>query len=76
MEVDTPRTSPRLTRNDSNGSLTAFDEPQKSAMAIDLGSEFEHILDIVEEAGFESIDMMAAQYYTANFAPNSTSQLA
>ena len=28
-----------------------------------------------QEAGFESIDIMAAQYYTANFAPNSTSQL-
>ena len=28
-----------------------------------------------QEAGFESIDIMVAQYYTANFAPNSTSQL-
>ena len=76
MEVDTPRASPRLTRNDSNGCLTATDEPQKSATATDLGSEFEHILDVIEEAGIESIDMMAAQYYIANFAPNSTSQLA
>ena len=76
MEVDTAKASPRVTQNDSNGSLTASDEPQKSATATDQGSEFEKILDVVEEAGFESIDMMAAQYYTANFAPNSTSQLA
>ena len=76
MEVDTPRASPGVTWNDSNSSLTASDEPQKSAAATDLGSEFEHILDVVEGTGFESIDTMVAQHYTANFAPNSTSPLA
>ena len=38
MEVDTARASPRFTRNDSNGCLTATDEPQKSATATDLGN--------------------------------------
>ena len=68
MEVDTPKTNLEITQKDSNGK-------QKHAPT-DPGRIFERILDVVEEAGFDSIDMMAAQYYSTKFKPNSTSQLA
>lgn len=38
----------------------------------DLEDRFGRILDIVEEAGFDSFDSMAAQYYTAKFRENTT----
>ena len=75
MEVGISKISPGFTRKDSSASSTASNESQQSAPT-DPGSEFERILDVVEEAGFDSIDMMAAQYYSAKFKPNSTSQLA
>ncbi|CAD6567305.1 MAG: hypothetical protein ASARMPREDX12_000196 [Alectoria sarmentosa] len=75
MQVGIPKMSPGFTRKDSSASSTASNESQQSA-PIDPGSEFERILDVVEEAGFDSIDMMAAQYYSAKFKPNSTSQRA
>lgn len=75
MEVDVPKTNPGITRKDFSVSSSAANESHKSAPT-DPGSEFERILDVIEEAGFDSIDMMAAQYYSAKFQPNSTSQLA
>lgn len=75
MEVDARKIVTGLTQKVSNGSLTASNESQKSTHSNSEG-EFERILDVVEEAGFDSIDMMAAQYYSAKFKPNSTSQLA
>ena len=75
MQVGIPKIGPGFTRKDCSASSTASNESQQSAPT-DLGSEFERILDVVEEAGFDSIDMMAAQYYSAKFKPNSTSQLA
>ena len=35
-----------------------------------LESRFEHILDAVEEAGFDSIESMAVEYYSASFQPD------
>ncbi|MCJ1252139.1 hypothetical protein MMC30_009377, partial [Trapelia coarctata] len=35
-----------------------------------LESRFEGILDAVEEAGFDSIESMAVEYYSANFKPD------
>ena len=76
MDFESPYAKPQVTQNDSNDSSTVFNESQKSAKVTDLGREFERILDIVEDAGFDSIEMMVAQYYTANLRPNSTSWLA
>ena len=75
MEIDVPKIKPAMARKDSNASSTASNESQKTA-STDPGSAFEQILDVIEEAGFDSIDTMAAQYYSANFEPNSPSQLA
>lgn len=75
MEIDVPKIKPGMARKDSNASSTASNESQKTA-STDPGSAFEQILDVIEEAGFDNIDTMAAQYYSANFEPNSTSQLA
>lgn len=75
MEVDTPKTNSGVTREDSNRSSTASNGSQKSA-PIDVADAFERILDVVEEAGFDSIDMMAAHYYSAEFKPNSACRLA
>lgn len=75
MGVDTPKVTSNFTRRHPGGSPTPSNESQKSALT-EAGSVFERILDVVEEAGFDSIDMMAAQYYSAKFQPNSISQLA
>lgn len=75
MEVDTPKANLEITQKDSNGSSTASNGTQKSAPT-DPGRIFERILDVVEEAGFDSINLMAAKYYSAKFKPNSTSQQA
>ncbi|MCJ1379347.1 hypothetical protein MMC17_002448 [Xylographa soralifera] len=40
--------------------------------SMNLESRFERILDIVEEVGFDSIDSMAAEYYSATFKGEST----
>lgn len=75
MEVDTPRTdSLTIANNVTNASKSSI-KPQSSALR-ETGNNFERILDVVEDAGFDSIDTMAAQYYSANFEPNSISQLA
>ena len=45
----------------------SFSVTDSSSSSSDLESRFERILDIVEEAGFDSIDSMAAEYYAATF---------
>ena len=44
--------------------------------ARDLEARFESVIKAVEEAGFESIDDMSAQYYTANFKEDTVSHWA
>lgn len=75
MEVDTLTRNLRNEGQDSNSSSAASTEAQ-IIIPTDPGSEFEKILDVIEEAGFDSIDMMAARYYSANFKHNSIPQLA
>ena len=75
LEVDLSKANARNTRKDYTCSSTASNGPQEAAHT-DLGNKFEQILDVVEHAGFDSIDTMAAQYYSAEFEANSTSQLA
>ena len=64
------------------GALTPSDgkEPSPGAIlsssSMDLESRFELILDIIEEAGFDSIDSMATEYYASNFKRNTTPQWA
>lgn len=40
--------------------------------SMDLESRFERILDSIEEAGFDSIESMAAEYYAATFKGDTT----
>ena len=75
MEVDTPRPISRIAGKDSNNPSTTSHRSDTSAPTSE-GEKFERILDAVEEAGFDSIDTMAAQYYSAEFPLNSSSQLA
>jgi len=42
-----------------------------SKSTTNLEKNFERIIDIVEEAGFDSIDSMVSCYYTTKFSPNS-----
>jgi hypothetical protein len=44
---------------------------QSSSPSADLETRFERIFDAIEEAGFDSIDSMAASYYTARFPAGS-----
>lgn len=75
MEVDTPEMNHKFTRRHSCGSSRASNKSQTSAPT-DPGSAFERILNVMKDAGFDSIDTTAAQYYSAKFKPNSTPQLA
>ena len=75
MEVSTPDTVFRNKRQHSYSSSTPSTKTLSLA-ATDSGSEFENILNVIEDAGFDSVDMMTAQYYSANFRPNSIAQLA
>lgn len=43
---------------------------------ISLETRFERILELVEEAGFDTLDGMAAAYYTSRFQPNSRARYA
>lgn len=75
MEVETPRPIPRIVGKDSN-ELAATSHRSDTSAPVSEGEKFERILDAVEEAGFDSIDTMAAQYYSTEFPPDSSSQLA
>lgn len=48
--------------------LVSTSNPKSTAY---LEKRFEHIMDIVEEAGFDSIDSMVSCYYTTKFPVNS-----
>lgn len=44
--------------------------------SLSLETRFERILELVEEAGFDTLDGMAAAYYTAKFQPDSRAHYA
>lgn len=75
MEVDSTRPASEMTRQDSGGSSTACSHRLHKSQR-DTGKNFERILDIVEEAGFDSIDSMAGHYYSAKFEANSITHMA
>jgi hypothetical protein len=52
------------------GTAAYYRTTERTASA-DLETRFERIFDVIEEAGFDSIDSMAACYYTTTFSPNS-----
>lgn len=45
------------------------DDPPLTSFSLE--ARFERILELVEEAGFDTLDGMAAAYYTAKFQPDS-----
>lgn len=52
--------------------VTVPHEPEDSpSSSLSLETRFERILELVEEAGFDTLDGMAAAYYTAKFQPDS-----
>lgn len=52
--------------------VIASHEPEESpSTSLSLEARFERILELVEEAGFDTLDGMAAAYYTAKFQPDS-----
>ncbi len=63
--------------NGSNSARSGLPEtPDSIPDAEDLEARFEHVIKAVEEAGFESIDDMSTQYYTANFKEDTVSHWA
>lgn len=54
------------------GPVIASHQPEDSPPStLSLETRFERILELVEEAGFDTLDGMTAAYYTAKFQPNS-----
>ena len=59
---------------ESNLAQSALPEtPDTTPNAEDLETRFENLIRAVQEAGFESIDDMSAQYYTATFKEDTVS---
>lgn len=57
--------------------IIASHEPEDSSPPfLSLETRFERILELVEESGFDSLDRMAAAYYTAKFQPDSRARYA
>lgn len=51
--------------------IASHDPDEQPTSSLSLETRFERILQLVEEAGFDTLDGMAAAYYTAKFQPNS-----
>ena len=63
--------------NGSSFALSGLPEtPDSIPDTGDLEARFENVFKAVEEAGFESIDDMSTQYYTANFKEDTVSHWA
>lgn len=57
--------------------IIASHEPEDPpSTSLSLEARFERILELVEEAGFDTLDGMAAAYYTAKFQPDSRAHYA
>ena len=56
-----------------NLAQSAISETLDTINAEDLETRFENLIKAVQEAGFESIDDMSAQYYTATFKEDTVS---
>ena len=72
MEVEISSLDSQHHRRHSTDSTSASSKSSQLPNLSDPGLAFERILDVVEEAGFDTIDAMAAHYYSATFTPNST----
>ena len=63
--------------NGSSSALSGLPETPASVPDTgDLEARFENVIKAVEEAGFEGIDDMSTQYYTANFKEDTVSRWA